>query len=314
MGMEKHALITGAAGFVGRHLARHLRQEGWRVTGVDARPEKDVHACDITQGAQVTSLLEALDTVTHVFHLAAVTFVPEAGANPTRTYDVNLQSTVSLTNALQKTHPQSRFVFISTSEIYGAPRYLPVDEKHPIQPNNPYAISKAAADFHCAWLSKTGALDTIRMRPFNHSGPGQQPRFVLSSFAQQIAAAEREGKDGLLHVGNLDAARDFSHVADIVRGYALAAEQAQPGDVFNICSGTATSIRAAVERMIELARVPIHIEVDPARVRPVDVPEVCGAYAQVQQATGWTPKHTFEELLTDLLEDQRCRHSVPSTL
>lgn len=309
--MKHRALITGCAGFVGRRLWRHLADEGWDVRGCDreialaagAGPwdALEVSACDIASAESVDGLLEWAGPVTHVFHLAAMTFVPDAMNSPLVSFNANLLGTVALADAARARIPDARFVFVGSSEVYGPPRYLPQDEQHPLNPGNPYAISKAAADQYCDYAHKAFGQDIVRLRPFNHSGPGQSPAFVLSSFARQIAHIERGLREPVLRVGNLDVARDFSHVDDIVRAYALAALGAASGEAYNVCSGEARPLRYIVERFIAHARTPVRVETDPARLRPVDNPEVRGCHDKLTKAVGWQPARALDELLDNLM-------------
>ena len=303
--MNRTALITGAGGFVGHILRQYLSDRGWTVRCCDARApadDPDWFTCDVSDARSVDALLEwAGGEVTHVFHLAAITFVPESGRDPHRAFDVNLQGTVLLTDAVRRHAPSARFVFIGSAEVYGPPRTLPMDEQHPINPTNPYAISKAAADLYCGYLHAAGLLDVVRVRPFNHSGPGQSDAFVLSSFAHQIARIEAGKEPPVLRVGNLEARRDFSHVSDVVRAYEALALEGQSGEVYNVCSGCAVSIRDALEGLLNVAGASIRVEHDPARMRPVDIPEMWGTHAKLSARTGWTPRISFDALLCDLI-------------
>lgn len=301
---NRRALITGAGGFVGRRLARHLADNGWQVLACDVTaPENatDWRACDVADAVQVGALLDWAQDVTHVFHLAAITFVPESGREPARTFAVNTAGTAHLAHGLMQRAMTARLVFIGSAEAYGNPRALPVTEEHPLAPVNPYAISKAAADQFCAWAHAAVGLDVVRMRPFNHSGPGQSDQFVLSAFARQLARIEAGKQPPEIRVGNLDAARDFSHVDDIVRGYELAAMQGESGAAYNICSGRAVPVRDALARLVEKIPARVDIVPDPERLRTVEVPAVWGAYDKLQQATGWRPEKNLDTLLEDLL-------------
>lgn len=308
------ALITGAAGFVGRFLREHLSAQGWSVVCADVRTpdEKGWIKCDIANRADVENLVDKAGPITHVFHLAAVTFVPDTHRNPDKAFEVNILGTVHLAAALRKYAPDARLVNVSSAEIYGRPQFLPLTEKHPVEPANPYAISKAAGDHYCAYCHHAEGLDVVRMRPFNHSGPGQSDQFVLPSFAHQIAKIETGKREPILRVGNLDAARDFLHVNDVVRAYELAALEGASGEAYNVCSGFAVVIREALEKLLNLSAVDIRVETDPERVRPVDVPEYRGSHDKLTAATGWRPEIPFEKLLADLLEYWRADRTTPS--
>jgi GDP-4-dehydro-6-deoxy-D-mannose reductase len=303
--MDRKALITGADGFAGRLLRAHLEKGGWDVVGCDVRPSSDdprLCACDVSDRDQVFAAVRWAAPITHVFHLAAITFIPETVRNPWRTFEVNLQGTVLLTDALREFAPDARLLNIGSAAMYGAPRFLPMTEDHPLDPANTYAISKTAADQYCGFLSKAGVLDIIRVRPFNHTGPGQPDLFVLASFAHQVAQAEAGRIEPVMHVGNLDTGRDFLHVNDVIRAYELIATKGQKGEVYNISSGKAVSIRKALDTLLDMATVPIRVEQDPERMRAVDVPEAYGSYERLAAHTGWKPEILFEQLLRELLD------------
>ncbi|MBI2431371.1 MAG: GDP-mannose 4,6-dehydratase [Candidatus Hydrogenedentes bacterium] len=299
--------MTGASGFVGRILCAYLKERGWDVVGSGDLHQDGLIHCDVTDPGQVRALIATAGKCTHVFHLAALTFVPQANERPGDAINANLMGTIHLTEALRTHGAQARLIYIGSADAYGPPQSLPIDENHPLNPQNPYAISKAAADHYCAFLSKSSGLEIIRMRPFNHSGPGQSDHFVLSSFARQIAAIECGQAPPVLRVGNLEAARDFLHVQDVVRAYELAALKGHPGEAYNVCSGKAHRIQDVLDAMLEMATVKIEVEPDPARLRPVDVPRVEGAYLKLESHTGWLPNITFDTLLRDLLIDWRAR-------
>ncbi len=307
------ALVTGADGFVGRVLCRHLVRSGWEVrAGVmhDAREPSGEFQCDITGADKVDALVEWAGPVDVVFHLAAVTFVPESIQDPRRAMRVNVEGTMNLVQACRARLPESRFLFVSTSEVYGPPVDLPIREEHPLNPKTPYAISKAAADSYCAYVFESTGYDIVRLRPFNHSGPGQPDQFVLSSFARQLARAEAGAADPVLRVGNLEARRDFLHVDDVVCAYELAARKGGAGEVYNIASGHAVLIRDALDTLLRMARVKVTVEPAPDRLRPVEVREVAGSSERLTAATGWTPQHPLEVLLADILNFWRVQEGV----
>lgn len=309
--MGRTALVTGAEGFVGRVLCARLADDGWRVLRTDRRapetPEADYLACDLTDPAPVRTLAEWAADAAVVFHLAAAASVAESFAAAADYLRINTGGVMHLAGAMRAAMPHARLLYVGSAEAYGPPRALPVSEDHPLCPENPYAVSKAAADHYCACLSRAGMLDVVRLRPFNHSGPGQTDRFALPAFARQVAAIEAGKQPPVLRTGNLEARRDFLHVRDVVRAYALAAEKGASGGVYNICSGRAESMGALLEMMRRAARVPFEITPDPARMRPVDIPELRGDNSRLRNDTGWTPRVTPEELVGELLDHWRAR-------
>lgn len=303
--MSGRVLVTGSEGFAGKTLCGHLGARGYAVLGCDVAVGPAAHdrrACDIADPASVAALLDWCGPLDYVVHLAAITFVPEAAASPARVMEINLGGSIHLMAALREHDPKARLLFVGSSECYGPPQALPVAEDHPLAPANPYAISKAAADQYAGYFHRTTGFDVVRMRPFNHSGPGQSDRFVLSSFARQIAEIEAGLAPPVLRTGNLEVARDFTHVDDIVAGYELALRQGEPGAAYNLCSGKAQSLQAALDTLLELSDAAISVEQDPARMRSAEVPEVRGAYDAFAERTGWRPGVSFEALLRSLLD------------
>lgn len=300
--MSRRALVTGAGGFVGTRLARYLESQGWSVVRSGFPAGEGMLPCDFQDDTAVSALIENAGSLTHVFHLAAIAFVPDAERDPVRAMDVNLNGTIRLCSALRALPAPPRLVFIGSSEIYGPPLDLPMTEAHRVSPANTYAISKAAADQYCAHLSRIRALDIVRMRPFNHAGPGQADSYVLSSFARQIAEIEAGLRPPMLETGNLEAARDFLHVDDVLRAYEAAALHAPPGEVFNVCSGQRQRIQSALDQLLALSKVAIEVRHDPARMRPSDVPDVYGSAAKLTAMTGWHPEISFGALLSGLLD------------
>jgi GDP-4-dehydro-6-deoxy-D-mannose reductase len=312
--MSRRALVTGSEGFAGRILCRRLVDGGWDVIGADVTAPEDAsdrRRCDLTDPQQAGELVERAGPVTHVFHLAGLTFVPQAMEDPVRAMRVNYGGTVHLLRAVRMFQPQARVLHVSTSEVYGPPGYLPVDEEHPINPVNPYSISKAAADHYARFLAGDGEMDLVLARPFNHSGPGQSPAFVLSSLARQVAEIEAGRAEPVLRVGNLAAARDFSHVDDVARAYELLVLKGRRGEVYNICSGRSHTIQEAMEGLIALTGRAIRWEIDPARWRPEADPEIRGCHAKLTADTGWRPEVDFPTLLADVLDDWRARVRSP---
>ena len=310
--MKNTALITGANGFVGQVLSRYLRERGWDVLGSVQPPAPETGSncpCDLTDRDQVERLAQWAKDVTHVFHLAAVTFIPQTQSDPTLAMNVNLNGTIHLLHAVRACAPAARFLYVSSAAVYGVPRSLPITEEQPLNPNEPYGISKAAADAFCDYLHRNSGMDVVRVRPFNHSGAGQADHFVLSSLARQVARIERGSQPPVLHVGNLEGARDFLHVNDVVRAYELLMAKGEAGRVYNVCSGASHSLRSILDTLREHAAVPIRLETDPERVRRVDIPDVCGSRARITRDTGWEPQIPFGQLLEDLLNYWRAQEA-----
>jgi GDP-4-dehydro-6-deoxy-D-mannose reductase len=200
---------------------------------------------------------------------------------------------------------------VSSGEVYGPPRALPVDEDAPLRPQNPYAVSKAACDLLAGQYADAFGMRVLRMRPFNHAGPGQTDDYVVGTLTRQVAEAEAAARDEvLLRTGNPDSARDFTDVRDVVRAYVAAASQGS--GVFNVASGRAVTVRHLIELVRAAARLPVRHELDQTRVRAHDVPEVRGSAERLREATGWAPEIPLERTVADALEDWRRRYAARS--
>lgn len=287
-------VVTGSKGFVAHWLVEHLRERGDDVLG----PDREV---DVTDPEALTETIVAA-APDWICHLAAVSSVGASWRAARRTYEVNTLGTANVVDAALACTPRPRVLLVSSSEVYGtvAGRDLPIGEDAPLAPVSPYAASKASAEMIGiqAWLGS--GLEVIRVRPFNHTGPGQRTDFVVPALAQQVAEAVLSGADHL-STGNLEARRDITDVRDVVRAYRSLLVAGAPGEVYNVCRGEAVSIRRVAERLLSLAGVDIPIVVDPDRVRPVEIPELCGDPSRLARATGWGPDTDLDTTLGDVL-------------
>lgn len=313
------ALVTGGYGFVGRHLAQHLVQSGddvavtylsserkgrsetERETGrfeAPLPPSVQSLALDITDGSAVEQLLAVLRPDA-VYHLAAIAFVPDGEQRSKEVFDVNFHGTLNLVEGILKCSPATRLLSVSSAEVYGDPRpgTLPLSELATLRPITVYGLSKAAADLAVFKATFSNSLDSVRVRPFPHIGPGQSDRFAVSSFARQLAEIKLGKRPPVIQVGNLEAKRDYSDVSDIVRGYRDVFLNGKKGEVYNLCSGTAVSIGEILQQLLQIAEVEAEIVVDAERMRPVDIPELVGSAAKAQKECGWRPRVTLEGAL-----------------
>jgi GDP-4-dehydro-6-deoxy-D-mannose reductase len=263
-------------------------------------------AADLRDAAAVRALLA--DIVPDVvFHLAAQSHVPTSHADPTGTITNNLLAQLQIFEAVRALKTDPLIVVACTGEEYGAvrPEDLPVDEETPLRPNNPYALSKVAQDMLALQYFLGYRLRTVRLRLFNHIGPGQDDAFVTASFAHQIARIEAGLQEPVIRVGNLEGQRDFTDVRDIVRAYELAATRGEPGEVYNIGTGHPVRVRDVLDILLGLSPTPISVEIDPARMRPVDVPIIACDATRFRARTGWQPEITLEQSLADILASWR---------
>ncbi len=307
------ALITGAGGFVGGRLCTYLlARTDWELVGtvyphpVEKQPPERclrLQYADLRDPEKVRALVDEVRP-DYIFHLAAQAFVPTSFADPWDTLENNIRAQLNLLEAMRRSGREVRMLVVGSNEEYGAPKpeELPQTEDSPLRPNNPYAVSKVTQDFLGLQYHLAYGLSVVRVRPFNHTGPGQSPRFVVPAFASQIAHIEANLQEPVMKVGNLDAARDFSDVRDIVRAYHLAVTQGELGEVYNLASGNPQSVRGLLETLLSYSQAEIRVERDPALYRPVDVPVAYGSAEKFRHHTGWKPQIPFEQTLRDTLD------------
>ena len=234
-----------------------------------------------------------------VHHLAARAHVGDSWREPELFLRENVAMTFHLLDAVREAAPAAAVVVAASSELYGPPPQLPVDESAPVRPQNPYAVSKASADLLAGFFADAHGLRVFRARAFNHAGPGQEPIYAIASFARQIAAGLVAGQDPVRVVtGNPDARRDYTDVRDVARAYRALADTAEPG-VYNVCSGRAASAAELVAALGSAAGVEVEHVVDPSLRRANEVMELRGSYARLHAATGWEPQIPLERTLAD---------------
>jgi GDP-4-dehydro-6-deoxy-D-mannose reductase len=312
------ALITGGFGFVGRHLAQHLAKCGddiavtYLPSTSKGAPETTPFetplprtaqsiALDVTDADAVSQLI-SLAQPDAVYHLAAITFVPDGERDFQGVLNTNLLGTKNLLDAIKQHSPQTKVLMVSSAEVYGDPwpGSLPYTEGSVLRPASNYGVSKAAADLLAFKYAHADGLDIVRVRPFPHVGPGQSDRFAISSFARQIAEIKLGRRDSKILVGNLEAKRDYSDVSDIVSGYRDALLNGKRGEAYNLCSGRSVAIGELLQRLIQVSEVQAEVEVDPDRVRPIDIPDLYGSYQKAQKDFGWRPRIELDGTLTSL--------------
>ena len=297
------ALITGAAGFVGRHLTAHLRAVGDEVT---ALPE----GVDVADEPAVTAAVaEAAPEV--VYHLAGWAHVGDSWKHPTEVVRVNVGGTAAVLEACRAARVP-RALVVGSADSYGAvsPGDLPLREDLPLRPVTPYGASKAAAEVIALQCHRSGPTEVVLTRSFNHTGPGQHPSFVVPALARRIVEAEASG-GGEVRVGNLSAQRDLLDVEDVVRAYRRLAVLGEAGTAYNVCSGVPVPVEEVARVLAELSGTDLRLVVDAELVRPVDVPVVVGDSSRLR-ALGWQPQVTLVETLRRVLDDQRARYGVPA--
>jgi GDP-4-dehydro-6-deoxy-D-mannose reductase len=296
------ALVTGAGGFVGVHLVRHLEQLGDEVVQLERRVDGiDIADADAITDAVVAAKPEA------VYHLAGAADVGGSWTEPRETFLANALGTLNVLEASRQAGAD-RVLAVTSADVYGrvTQEELPLDEDQPLRPVSPYAASKVAADALAqqAWLGHK--FPVVRVRAFNHLGPGQSDHFVAPSLAARIARNERDG--GVeVPIGNMTPLRDVTDVRDVVRAYRLLMEEGEPGAVYNVCRGSAVSVEHIARALLAMAARPMRLVSDPALQRPVDIPVLVGDNGALRRATGWEPTIPLEQTLSDVLADWRAR-------
>jgi len=291
--MEAPILVTGAGGFVGRHLMAELGG-----TGVDA-------AVDVTELRELDGVIRAVQPRA-VVHLAARSSVGESWSGGCEMWRVNVVGTVNVLDAVTAAAPRARVFVASSGEVYGETPERPAREDDPVAPRSPYAASKAAAEIAALRAARVDGLDVVVVRAFPHTGPGQDERFAVGSWTAQIARLEAAGGGALL-VGDVSVRRDLMDVRDVCRAYRLLLDPDVPPGLYNVASGRGVPLADVVERLVRMGTSPISVERDAARLRPADVRSLAGDPSRVRAATGWRPEIPLEQTLADALAEARKR-------
>lgn len=291
-------LLTGASGFVGQHLLRVLAD---RFPGAELLAP----SFDLADPEAVAAMVAATRPDACI-HLAAISAVPAARQDPDAAWKVNLLGTLALARALLAQAPRAPLLFAGSAEAYGASfrAGVPLDETAALAPGNTYAATKAAADLALGAMAGDG-LRVVRLRPFNHTGPGQTDAFVVPAFARQVARIEAGLQPPVMDVGALDPLRDFLDVRDVCAAYAACLDRADalpPGQALNIASGIPRRVQDILDALLARARVPIAQRQDPARMRPSDTPLACGDAAMAARLLDWRPVIAWDTTLDDVLD------------
>lgn len=306
----KRALIIGAAGFVGSYLIDHIQKHCvWSIVVTKmpqetmACPGVDICDLDILAPEAIERLLEE-QRPDYIFHLAAQSSVAVSWKNPGLTVDVNVKGSLNVLDAVRKLDYKPRVLLIGSGEEYGHVREneVPVQEDNVLRPGNIYAATKACQNMIGAIYAQAYGMDVMMVRAFNHVGPNQSPIFVVADFCKQTAEIEAGLKEPVIKVGNLSARRDFSDVRDVVRAYVELMEKGKAGETYNVGSGNAVEIRKILDMILCRSKKEIRVEVEPSRMRPVDVPVIEADISKLKACTGWKQKITLEETIQDTLE------------
>ena len=293
-------LVTGATGFVGPYLLQALAEKDAHAKilalNMDEIPSNlcandfEIVTGDITKPETLEGITNSVD---FVFHLAAISNVDYAVKNPVKTYDVNVRGTLNLLEEVRK-NPVQKFVYVSSSHVYGVPQYIPIDEKHPLAPREPYSASKAAAENIVTAYSSAYGINTAIVRPFNIYGPGQDGSFLIPSIIKQAS-----GND-VIKVGNVEPTRDFTYITDVVAGFLKIAESGS--GVYNIGSGVEVKVGDILRKIVDIVNPDIEIRsvVDRQRSGGVEIPRMCADVSRLK-GVGWEPKVGLDEGLKTMI-------------
>jgi nucleoside-diphosphate-sugar epimerase len=301
-------LVTGAGGFVGRHLLPILNKQfpGAEIT---------VSRFDVTKAEEVNSAIEQIRP-NAVLHLAAIAAVSSARLQPDLAWQVNLHGTLNLARAVLAAAPACTLLFASTADAYGSSFRAdhPLDESAALSPLNTYSATKAAADLALGAMASEG-LRAVRLRPFNHTGPGQTDDYAVPSFARQVASIAAGLREPVIHVGALEPYRDFLDVRDVCAAYAACiahADTLTPGLIMNLASGQPRRIGDVLQALLDLAGVHADIRIDTGRLRPTDIDRAVGNAGLAGRLLGWVPRIPWEQTLNDVMSDWQRRVAIQS--
>lgn len=306
----KRALVIGAAGFVGGYLIKELKKSHDMEVFATKLPNSQwestlarVYDLDIMEKDDIVDLLFEIRP-DYIFHLAAQSSVGVAWKRPGMTVDVNIKGSINVMDAIRELYYKPRILLIGSGEEYGhiEEGETPIRENNPLRPGNIYAATKVCQNMIGHIYSQAYDMELVLVRAFNHIGPGQAPLFVVSDFCKQVAEIEKNLREPVMKVGNLAARRDFTDVRDVVKAYVKLAQMGVPGETYNVGRGKAIAIKELLQMIIERSIADIEVEIDPAKIRPVDVPVIEADTSKIYKLTGWKPEITLEQTISETLD------------
>lgn len=306
-------LVTGGSGCLGYHiLSMAIRSKGDLYSFSNEQPSsfrrlKHVEYID----GDLLDEKKVLDVLTsirpdEIYHVAAQNSVGLSQIRPYDTLRTNILGTQVLLECIRKTVPKARVILVSSCEVYGSGKGVAErlhSEDDPLLPLTPFATSKASCEMLARQYRMAHSLEIMVLRPFHFTGPLQSTRYVIPDVARQIRKIEKESGELTIYTGNLDISRDYTDVRDVARAILLLSQAGTPGETYNICSGTAHTIRELVEFLVRLSELPLELRVDPTRERVVDIPLLMGSPDKITRLTGWKPMISLEDSLTDVYSE-----------
>jgi len=308
------ALITGISGFVGQHLSNLLLENNYEVFGTYYKNEPaccaevNKYNCDIRNPDVLKRILYDVKP-DEIYHLAGPAHIPSCSNDMKQVFEVIVGGATNLYEAVRVLGITPKILYVGSGDEYGESAFTgyPVSENHVLKPVNPYSVSKASADLISYHYHKAYEMRIIRVRPFNHTGPGQKPNFVCSDFAKQIAEIEI-GENKQIIVGNIFVERDFCDVRDVVMAYWQMIKTGKDGEVYNVCSGVSRSIESILRELINLSLLDsVDTVVASERLRKLDFSTIKGDPSKIISEIGWKPAFSFTQTLKDLLDFWRNR-------
>lgn len=301
------ALITGSSGFIGSHLTSELEANGYEVVCCDLKETKDTVVMDIMNPEMIQSVLEKHQPDV-IINMAGQANVGLSWKKPQLTVQLNTVGLINIMETVRAVNPKIRVIAVGSSDEYGSLKEIGanVTEDIPVKPINPYAISKQAQELFAQLYVRSYGMDICMIRLFNLGGPGQAKGYIISDFSSGIAEVEA-GKKEFMSVGNLESARDFTHVKDACRAVRLIVEKGRTGEVYNISSGVTHKAQEVLDKLVVMAKIPVEVRQDPVRMRPSDTPVVCGNHDKLTAHTGWQPKLGLDQILEDALDYWRAQ-------
>lgn len=299
-------LITGSTGFVGPYLKKELESHGYEIFGLDRHnPEniKNVFCGDICDSEFVDSVVEKVSPG-EVYHLAGFSSVKKSFEEPELAMRINVGGTENLLGAVSRLCPKSKILMVSSADVYGKPKKIPINENEEVKETSPYSRSRIAQE---KLINRFKDLFIIVSRSFNHTGPGQSEIFVLPDFTKQVVEIEEGIKESIIYVGDLDVVRDFSDVRDIAHAYYLLLQKGKRGNIYNVGSGNGYNLHELLNRIINLSKIKIEIRKDPAKIRPIEIMELVADNSKLKNDTGWKPIYTMDKTIDDLLHYWRLK-------
>ena len=301
------ALITGSSGFIGSHLTSELEANGYEVVRSDLKETKDTVAMDIMNPEIIQSVFEKHQPDV-IINMAGQANVGLSWKKPQLTVQLNTVGLINILETVRAVNPKIRVIAVGSSDEYGNLKEngANVTEDISVKPITPYAISKQAQELFAQLYVRSYGMDICMIRLFNLGGPGQAKGYIISDFSSGIAEVEA-GKKEFMSVGNLESARDFTHVKDACRAVRLIVEKGHTGEVYNISSGVTHKAQEVLDKLVVMAKIPVEVRQDPVRMRPSDTPVVCGNHDKLTAHTGWQPKLGLDQILEDALDYWRAQ-------